>query len=226
MRALDIDDSESPAELAGDFVVLTYPPGTIPEALLEECVLFRTAIYVAEGYLPQPEQTISPDCHDAQSTHILARFRTTGQLVAYCRMIHSGPSPLPIAKLYPQLQEQLQNQVEISRFCVHVPLRGALRGASMAPIFLLVRELLKESNQHQLSCWYCLIDKRFQQLCKRFFKIIFHTLGPPVEYLGSPTVPAIVQLSESIRNNINNPELDQMWDTEPVREWIKTLNRA
>jgi predicted GNAT family N-acyltransferase len=192
-------------------------------ALLAECVAFRTDIYVSEGYMPRPEQAVGPDCYDPQSSHILVRERKSGRLVAYCRMIRDHTHPLPIVQICPHLEEQLAGGVEISRFSVHADWRGRLSAADMAPFFLLARELLVLSRREHIGHWSCLIDERFQQLCARFFKMHFHILGEPVDYMGSPSIPSIVHLSESIRANLGNSDFTAFWNIQELIDWIDEL---
>ena len=211
------------AEIANLFDCTSYQPGEIPDALLEECIGFRTKIYIEEGYLPEPEQAVGPDCYDAQSAHICVRAKKSGHLAGYCRMIHDQPRPLPISQLYPGLATALVARVEISRFSVRHLWRGKLNAMGMAPIFCLARELLVLSRQQGILHWACLIDERFRKLCARFFKIDFHILGDAEVYMGSPSVPSIVKLSESIQNNMHNPAYTEFWGTQDLQDWVKEL---
>ncbi len=211
------------AEISELFESKAYSPGDIPDDLLEECVRFRTSIYIKEGYLPEPERTTLPDSYDAQSAHICVHEKKSGQLAGYCRMIIDHPLPLPILELYPDLADHLNTPVEISRFSVLHPWRGRLNPAGMAPIFQLARELLILSRNHNLLQWSCLIDDRFQKLCERFFKMDFHVLGKPAMYMGSPTVPCLIKISESIRNNIHNPDYTAFWGAKDLQDWVQEL---
>lgn len=205
------------------FRTKTYPAGSIPQPVLVECVRFRTEIYVAEGYLPEPEQSAGPDCYDGQSAHICVREAATGNLIGYCRMIAGEPYPLPIVQLYPELKRLVGAGVEVSRFSVRNRFRGKLNVQEMAPLFLLAREMLAWSHRQGIHQWYCLIDERFQNLCERFFKMEFRILGEPEFYMGSPSVPCIIDLSESFRKSLRKPELAGFWETRDLKAWISEL---
>jgi hypothetical protein len=153
----------------------------------------------------------------------MIRDRQGGRLAGYCRMIKDTVHPLPIIQLCPQLKDRLAGGVEISRFSVDADWRGNLNAADMAPVFLLARELLVLSQRENIDQWSCLIDERFQQLCARHFKMHFHILGEPVDYMGSPSIPSIVNLSESIRANMDNADFTEFWSNRELREWIAEL---
>ncbi len=214
---------KNPPELKELFYSKVYQQGEVPADVLEECVRFRTQIYIEEGYLPEPEQSAGPDCYDAQSAHICVHAKKSGKLAGYCRMIYDEPYPLPIVQLYPGLKDCIGAKVEISRFSLQNHWRGSLRAVDMTPIFRLARELLILSHQQNLQQWSCLIDERFQKLCQRFFKMDFHILGEPQMYLGSPSVPCIIDLSESIRNNLHNPDYSAFWETRDMQAWIAEI---
>ncbi|WP_372796463.1 hypothetical protein, partial [Pontiella sp.] len=176
------------------------------------------------GYLPENNPTDAPDGYDEQSAHILTRTVGTGHLAGYCRMIFDQPRPLPITCLYPHLAAALDTPVEISRFSVRHLWRGRFHSAGLAPIFQLSQGLLLLTRQYDLKAWSCLIDHRFQQLCERFFKVDFEILGEPALYMGSPCVPCVVKLSESIRNNIRNPRFEDVWSEHGLDDWARDFD--
>lgn len=206
------------------FTATVYQPGTIPDPVLDECVQFRTAVYVAEGYLPEDGDSPDPDHFDTQSTHFCVRACKTGHLVGYCRMIHNTPLPLPMTKEYETLEHAPEYHVEISRFSILNAWRGNLSVSGMAPLFHLAKEMLIVSQQENIRHWGCLIDERFQKLCQRFFKMDFHILGNPQIYLGSACVPCIIDLNESIRNNLYEFEAEGFWNGE-LQTWILELEQ-
>ncbi len=211
-----------PDLIEGSLTSSVFPPGKIPSSVLEECVRFRTEIYVAEGYLPESEQSDDPDCYDAQSAHFCIRSKNN-QLAGYCRMINHTPYTLPIVQLYPELVDRLDTLVEISRFSLKTQWRGSFSPESMAPLFKLAQDLLIFSHQQGIQQWSCLIDERFQKLCQRFFKMKFHLLGEAQTYMGSPSTPCLIDLSESIRNNLHVPTYSTFWETEALQQWIAEL---
>ena len=197
----------------------SFLKGSISAEELDECVRFRTRIYREAGYVHQPEQSAGPDCYDAQSVHVCIRERGSNALVGYSRMIHGRPYPLPIAQLYPSLAPHLDHLVEISRFSTATETRGRLNPVGMAPAFYLAHELMLRSMDEGITQWCCLIDERFHRLCTRFFKMKFIVLDDPVDYMGSLSVPCVVELNESVRNNLNNPAFADFWNLGRMRKW-------
>lgn len=213
------------AEVTDLFESTVHVRGKIPARLLQEYIVFRNTIYVAEGYVPESEQTTEPDCYDRQSTHIGIRDRKTGALAGYCRMIYGSPVPTPLVQLYPQQEELNSSLVEISRFSIQNNWRGKLSAMGMAPLFLLARELLLISHHEGILQWGCLIDARFYKLCKRFFKMKFNMLDEARMYMGSPSLPCLIDLSETIRNNTENPDYIDTLNRQILQKWSTELEK-
>lgn len=213
----------TPSKLENLFTLSAYPPSEIPDAVLEECIRFRTAIYVAEGYMPEPEQSVGPDCFDPQSAHFCIRSKKDNQISAYCRMIYDAPYPLPMAELHKEVRHAPDFHVEISRFSIRNHWRGRLKAVDMPPFFLLTQALLVHSHREGIRQWGCLIDERFQTMCKRHFKMAFHILGQPRMYMGSPSVPCIINLDDTVRNNLLNSGVKDLWMHPELQQWVAEL---
>ncbi|MDF7825758.1 GNAT family N-acetyltransferase [Pontiellaceae bacterium B12227] len=205
------------------FESTVHSRGAVPNQVLLEYIQFRNEIYLAEGYVSESEQSSAPDDYDAQSAHIGIRDRESGKLAGYCRMIYGSPVPTPLVQLYPQLQTLDARMVEISRFSVLNCWRGKLSAMGMAPLFLLARQLLLLSRHDDIRQWGCMIDDRFRKLCKRFFKMEFQILDEARMYMGSPSVPCLIDLSQTIRNNKENPDYIDTLNRKILKNWTAEL---
>jgi N-acyl-L-homoserine lactone synthetase len=200
-----------------------FPPGTIPPETLDQCVCFRTAVYLSEGYINKETASREPDEYDDQSAHFCIKNSATAELLGYCRMIHLGKHPLPIEHLYAELIGRVGAPVEISCFSIPDPMRGKMSIRDVAPLFKLAKALFRYSHDNGITAWSCMIDDRFRHLCRRFFRLDFKIIGETRHYMGSPSTPCLMDLRKSAAQTRNHPDLSPFWDDEELKVWIDDL---
>lgn len=62
----------------------------------------------------------------------------------------------------------------------------------------LMRTVLSYSLANGLTHWVCCIDERVYRYMHRIFKFPFEVIGEPNVYLGSKTIPCVMNLSECL----------------------------
>ncbi|GEK91653.1 N-acyl amino acid synthase FeeM domain-containing protein [Alkalibacterium kapii] len=62
----------------------------------------------------------------------------------------------------------------------------------------LIRTVLNYSLHKGLTHWVCCIDERVYRYMHRIFKFPFEIIGEPNVYLGSKTIPCVLNLSECL----------------------------
>jgi N-acyl-L-homoserine lactone synthetase len=62
----------------------------------------------------------------------------------------------------------------------------------------LIKSVLEYSFQHNLTHWVCCLDQRVYNYMHRMFKFPFRVVGETQVYLGSTTIPCILNLAECL----------------------------
>jgi hypothetical protein len=161
----------------------------------------HASIYVARGYIKAGELTDDGrldqdvDPHKEASTYFVVK-NSSGEVVAAARQI-SGHLNLPTYKmdLFPNARQKLDRVapgrlVEISGL-VKVP------GESSIAALMLYRAMWQYSIMQGHKVWLMACDEDFFPRLVFLFGKAVQKAGEPVHYLGSQTIPAMVDVTLS-----------------------------
>lgn len=168
------------------------------EGLKDEIHRLRYNVFVKYGYFPPGNNDgMDIDEFDEASIHFVAM--QDEEVVGSIRMIKHSRRGFPIEKEFVldeiPLAEDIQraNIVEISRLVTKdLPHRDRQK-----VLIGLIKAIFDYSFDHDLYFWYLAADIRLYRLLSRF-SFAFSTIGDIKEYLGSPTIPACIDIRAGI----------------------------
>lgn len=167
--------------------------GKADEALSKEAISLHHQRYKEVGFFKQDEN----DPYIDNSTYFVVQSADLKEVVGVTRLIFMSLDDLPTMKHFNifdiekiKLAGLEKNKyAEISAF-TKMPKHDVGLG--------LMRTVLSYSLNNGLTHWVCCIDERVYRYMQRIFKFPFEVIGEPNVYLGSKTIPCVMNLSECL----------------------------
>lgn len=180
---------------------------------IEETFALRYQIFclekewLAAGEFPDKRESDELDKHAA---HFIALNST--EPVGTSRLIKNSELGLPIERLVDikTLNLNPNRMVEVSRLAAV----KSERDNHLLVFFGLTRLMWRYANKQRMETWAAVADIPLFRLLKRI-EMPFIFIGKPVWYLGSKSIPVIVDLKKT-RHKIFNPYIDEMFRREKV----------
>jgi len=176
------------------FEAVNYHFGMAQGSTRERAILLHHQRYEEVGFFTSDEE----DPYEKLSKYFIVQ--TSDQsVVGVTRLIYSHLEDLPTVKnftIYDIMRAKL-NQIETNRIAeisafTKMPAHDVGIG--------LIKTVLQYSLETGLTHWICCIDQRVYNYMHRMFKFPFQIIGEPKVYLGSVTVPCILNLKECLSN--------------------------
>ncbi|MFO8069969.1 MAG: hypothetical protein R6U02_08390 [Alkalibacterium sp.] len=167
--------------------------GKAEGALSKEAIELHHQRYKEVGFFKQNENDLYKD----YSTYFVVQNANLKEVVGVTRLIFMSLDDLPTMKHFNIFDIEkmklagLENNkyAEISAF-TKMPKHDVGLG--------LMRTVLSYSLNNGLTHWVCCIDERVYRYMQRIFKFPFEVIGEPNVYLGSKTIPCVMNLSECL----------------------------
>ncbi|WP_423189858.1 N-acyl amino acid synthase FeeM domain-containing protein [Alkalibacterium sp. f15] len=167
--------------------------GKAEGALNKEAIALHHQRYKEVGFFKQNENDLYKDF----STYFVVQNADLKKVVGVTRLIFMSLDDLPTMKHFNIFDIEkmklagLENNkyAEISAF-TKMPKHDVGLG--------LMRTVLSYSLNNGLTHWVCCIDERVYRYMQRIFKFPFEVIGEPNVYLGSKTIPCVMNLSECL----------------------------
>ncbi|SEB45925.1 hypothetical protein [Paenibacillus sp. GP183] len=162
-------------------------------SLREDAVELHYQRYLEVGFFKRGEL----DPYESSSTYIVSKTMIDQKVVGVTRLIFMKLEELPTIrhfKIY-DIEKVRLNQLdrksiaEISAF-TKLPTHDVGMG--------LIKTVLQYSQTNGVHHWICCIDERVYNYMHRIFKFPFKVIGEPQVYLGSKTIPCLLNLSECL----------------------------
>lgn len=161
--------------------------------LFEEAMALHYQRYQEVGFIKEDED----DPYVDSSRYFIVQTADTEDVVGVTRLIFKTLEELPTIRYFEIFEEQIQKlslldsskYAEISAF-TKMPKHDVGLG--------LIRTVLNYSLENDLSHWICCIDERVYRYLHRIFKFPFEVIGEPHVYLGSRSIPCVLDLSECL----------------------------
>ncbi|WP_368645099.1 hypothetical protein AB4027_09155 [Alkalibacterium putridalgicola] len=158
-----------------------------------EAVALHHQRYQEVGFLKKDDE----DPYIDHSTYFVVETAKSKEVVGVTRLIFMSLDDLPTMKHFNIFEiEKLKlagleenKYAEISAF-TKMPKHDVGLG--------LIRTVLNYSLSNGLTHWVCCIDERVYRYMHRIFKFPFEVIGEPNVYLGSKTIPCVLNLSECL----------------------------
>lgn len=137
------------------------------------------------------------DPYEPYSQYFVAQSIEEGRTVGVTRLILNKLEELPTMKYFSiydiekvKLQQlERHRYAEISAF-TKMPQHDVALG--------LIRSVLHYSIENGLTHWICCLDERVYNYMHRMFRFPFRIVGTPTVYLGSKSIPCVLNLAECL----------------------------
>ncbi len=170
-----------------------YSFRTASDALREKAIALHHQRYCEVGYFEINEQ----DKYQNDSVYFIAQIPELQKIVGVIRLIFKGLDELPTIKHFEiydiekarlsQLESYQYGEISaFTKLCEHDVGLG------------LIRTVLQYSLKQGITHWVCCIDERVYKYMHRMFKFPFKTIGISKVYLGSVSIPCVLDLSECL----------------------------
>ncbi|TCZ72858.1 hypothetical protein E0485_22095 [Paenibacillus albiflavus] len=160
----------------------------------EKAIRLHHQRYEEVGFFASEEA----DPYEKLSKYFMAQ--TSDQnVVGVTRLINTQLEDLPTIKNFHiyDINKAKLNQIEPNRIAeISAFTKMPAHDVGMG----LIKTVLQYSLQAGLTHWICCIDERVYNYMHRMFKFPFQVIGEPKVYLGSSTVPCILNLKECLSN--------------------------
>lgn len=161
--------------------------------LFEEATALHYQRYQEVGFIKENEE----DPYVDSSRYFIVQTVDTEDVVGVTRLIFKSLKELPTIRYFDIFDEQIEKlslldaskYAEISAF-TKMPKHDVGLG--------LIRTVLNYSLENDLSHWVCCIDERVYRYLHRIFKFPFEVIGEPKVYLGSRSIPCVLDLSDCL----------------------------
>lgn len=162
-------------------------------SLFQEAMALHYQRYQEVGFIKDDED----DPYVDSSKYFIVQTADTLEVVGVTRLIYKALEDLPTIRNFDIFEEQLEKlaqldsnkYAEVSAF-TKMPKHDVGLG--------LIRTIFKYSMENDLSHWICCVDERVYRYLNRIFKFPFEVIGEPTVYLGSKSIPCMLDLSECL----------------------------
>ena len=170
-----------------------YIFGKVEGLLTDEAIALHHQRYQEAGFFKQDED----DPYIDSSTYFVVQTAEAKEVVGVTRLIFMSLDDLPTMKHFNIFDIEklklagLENSkyAEISAF-TKMPKHDVGLG--------LIKTVLNYSLANDLTHRVCCIDERVYRYMHRIFKFPFEVIGEPNVYLGSKTIPCVLNLTECL----------------------------
>lgn len=160
--------------------------------LREQAIEFHLQRYMEVGFLKSGEK----DTYQEDSIYFAAVYKEENKVVGVNRLILKPMDHLPTLKEFTiyELEREKLKQLEMYPYAE----MSALTKAPNHDCTLgMLRMTLQYSLNNEIYYWFCSLDHRVHKYMKRMFNFPFIQIGKPKVYLGSNTIPCILDLKET-----------------------------
>lgn len=159
----------------------------------DNAILLHHQRYQEVGFFGKDDK----DPYETNSNYFVAESITEKKIVGVTRLIFEKLEELPTMKYFSlydlekaKLMQMDRNRyAEISAF-TKLPQHDVGMG--------LIRTVLQYSQHTGITHWICCIDERVYNYMHRMFKFPFKVVGAPKLYLGSTSIPCLLNLTECL----------------------------
>lgn len=160
--------------------------------LREEAIQFHTERYIEVGFFRKDDV----DPYQADSTYFVATSNEDQKVVGVSRLISKRMAELPTMKEFKiyDIEKAKLKKIENQKYAEMSALTKLPRHDCTLGI---LRTSLQYSLKINTNYWFCSLDERVHKYMCRMFKFPFKQIGEPQVYLGSKTIPCILDLIET-----------------------------
>jgi N-acyl-L-homoserine lactone synthetase len=171
-----------------------YYFGLAKNKIREEAIALHLKRYQEVGFFKEGEK----DPYEQDSLYFIAQETTINQVVGVTRLIFKPIGQLPTLKNFKIYDLNYGRLMKLKENC-YVEISAFTKLPKHEVGVHLIRTIFHYSNQNGITHWIACIDERVFRYLNRIFSSIFKEIGVPKIYLGSLTVPCVVDLHEAIK---------------------------
>lgn len=172
-------------------------------ALRDKAIELHHQRYQEVGFFRKDEE----DPYEANSTYFVAESSIDQRIVGVTRLIFEKLEELPTMKYFSvyDLEKAKLLQLDNNRYAeISAFTKLPQHDVGMS----LIRTVLQYSQAVGVTHWICCIDERVYNYMHRMFKFPFKVIGSPKIYLGSTSIPCLLNLAECLSTlKIHRPTL-------------------
>ncbi|EXJ22970.1 hypothetical protein ADIAL_1593 [Alkalibacterium sp. AK22] len=170
-----------------------YCFSVVGDTMLNDAITMHHQRYQEVGFFKQGED----DPYVDHSKYFIVQTEPEKKVVGVTRLIFMPMDELPSIRHFKIFDDEklklagleADKYAEISAF-TKMPQHDVGLG--------LIRTVLNYSIKNNLTHWVCCIDERVYRYLHRIFKFPFEVIGEPNVYLGSKTIPCLLDLKECL----------------------------
>ncbi|MGM0877112.1 MAG: N-acyl amino acid synthase FeeM domain-containing protein [Bacillota bacterium] len=171
-----------------------YHFGIALNKIREEAIQLHCMRYLEVGFFEEGEK----DPYEQDSLYFVARETTLNQVVGVTRLIFKPIEQLPTINNFEIYDIDLARVIKLEKRR-YAEMSAFTKLPKHEVGVHLIRTIFHYSNQHGITHWIACIDDRVYRYLNRIFSSIFKEIGVPKVYLGSVTVPCVVNLPEAMK---------------------------
>jgi len=170
----------------------TYHFGIAANHIRENAIALHRKRYSEVGFLKKDEQ----DPYEKDSLYFVAQDNTSNEIVGVTRLIFKELTDLPTFEHFSiydidliRLQKLDKHRfAEVSAFTKMPQHEVGME---------IIQTVFQYSLQQGITHWICCIDERVYKYLNRVFGSVFKVIGEPKVYLGSVTIPCVLDIPSS-----------------------------
>jgi N-acyl-L-homoserine lactone synthetase len=137
------------------------------------------------------------DPYEETSEYFIAQTELLNEVVGVTRLILNKPQELPTIKHFDiydieRARIKLIDPSKIAEISAFTKMQTHDVGLG------LIKSVIEYSYHQGLTHWVCCIDKRVYNHMLRMFKFPFKVIGEPEVYLGSTSIPCLLDIGECL----------------------------
>jgi N-acyl-L-homoserine lactone synthetase len=163
------------------------------DKLRDKAIRLHHQRYMEVGFFKENEK----DHYESLSTYFTAQKPHDGEVVGVTRLIFAKLEQLPTISNFNiyDIEKARLTQLERSRYAeISAFTKMPDHDVGMG----LIRTVLQYSLVNGVTHWICCIDERVYNYMHKMFKFPFRVIGVPQIYLGSQSIPCLLDLSECL----------------------------
>lgn len=166
-----------------------YHYGLAVGQLREEAIKLHRARYSEVGFLGEDEQ----DPYELNSLYIIAQNHDVNKTVGVTRLIFKPLLELPTIENFSIYDLELKKLQKLEKNCF-AEVSAFTKMPQHEVGMDIIRTVFQYSLQHGITHWICCIDERVYKYLNRVFGPVFKVIGEPQVYLGSVTIPCVLDI--------------------------------
>lgn len=188
-----------------------YHYGIGTSKIREEAIALHRMRYYEVGFFTENEE----DPYEKDSVYFVAQEASSQQVVGVSRLIFKTMDHLPTIENFDIYDLDYAKLLKLEKHR-YAEMSAFTKLPKHEVGIEIIRTIFQYSNQTGLTHWICCIDERVFKYLNRIFSSIFKEIGVPKVYLGSISIPCMVNLPEAMKEiKIKRPKLyDFLSETE------------